>query len=363
MRVLVATDAFRPQVNGVVRSLESLAAAAPELGAEIEFLQPHGFATVPLPTYAEIRLALIGPRQVAARVAALAAEGRPIDHIHIATEGPVGFAARRYCLRRRLPFTTSYHTRFPEYIAARSPVPASLTYAALRRFHNAGDGIMVATPSLAAELSARGFARLMRWSRGVDPIRFDPAKRAACDLPRPIFLYAGRLAPEKNLDAFLALDLPGTKVLAGDGPAREALQHAYPQARFLGTLGGEDLARAYASADAFVFPSRTDTFGMVLLEAMASGLPVAAMPVPGPLDVVGGSGAGVLSEDLRAACLAALEIPRERARAHALTFGWRQATSQFLANVAEARARHARRRPRTSGKQRQLLGQGQAVEP
>ena len=343
MRILVATDAARPQVNGVVRSYEQLAAAAKAVSAEIEFLGPHGFLTVPMPTYAEIRLALTGVRGVAARIATLERAGAPIDHIHVATEGPVGHAARRFCLRHDLPFTTSYHTRFPEYIAARSPLPAAWSYAYLRRFHNAGDGTMVATPTLAEELADRGFRRLMPWSRGVDTVRFDPAKRAPWDLPRPIFLYAGRLAPEKELDRFLAIDLPGSKVLAGDGPSAETLKRAYPQAHFLGVRRGDDLAQVYASADVFVFPSRTDTFGMVLLEAMASGLPVAALPVPGPLDVVGTSGAGVLDHDLRAACLAALDIPRDRARAHAETYTWAKATDQFLTNVAAARTEHADR--------------------
>ena len=364
MRILIATDAFRPQVNGVVRSLESLAEAAPAFDAGIEFLSPQGFPTIPLPTYSEIRLALTGVRGVADRIAMLERQGPPIDHIHIATEGPVGHATRRYCLRRDLPFTTSYHTRFPEYIAARSPVPAALTYAFLRRFHNAGDGLMVATPALAEELAARGFERLMQWSRGVDEIRFNPAKREPWDLPRPIFLYAGRLAPEKDLDRFLSLDLPGSKVVAGDGPSADSLRRAYPDTHFLGVRNGDDLARIYASSDIFVFPSRTDTFGMVLLEAMASGLPVAAFPVPGPLDVVGTSGAGVLDADLRAACLAALGIPRDRARAHAETFTWAHATEQFLTNIAVARAGHAARQAtRPSGKHRQLLGQGHAIEP
>ena len=364
MRILVATDAFRPQVNGVVRSLESLAEAARAFDAEIEFLSPQGFTTIPMPTYGEIRLALTGVRGVADRIAALEKTGRPIDHIHIATEGPVGHATRRYCLRRDLPFTTSYHTRFPEYIAARSPVPESLTYAYLRRFHNAGDGIMVATPGLAEELGARGFERLMQWSRGVDEIRFNPAKREPWDLPRPIFLYAGRLAPEKDIDRFLSLDLPGSKVVAGDGPSADALRRAYPDAHFLGVKKGDELARVYASSDVFVFPSRTDTFGMVLLEAMASGLPVAAFPVPGPLDVVGTSGAGVLDVDLGAACRAALDIPRARARAHAETFTWSHATEQFLTNIAAARAGHSSRQAGApSGKQSKLLGQGHAVEP
>lgn len=363
MRILIATDAFRPQVNGVVRSLESLAEAAGKVGVDIEFLSPNGFPTIPLPTYSEIRLALTGARGVARRLAALERDGKSIDHIHVATEGPVGHAARRYCLRRGLPFTTSYHTRFPEYVAARSPVPARLTYALLRRFHNAGDGIMVATPTLAQELSGRGFQRLMQWSRGVDHAHFNPGKRQTWDLPRPIFLYAGRLAPEKEIERFLALDLPGSKVVVGDGPSAETLRRTYPDAHFLGVRRGEDLARTYASADVFVFPSRTDTFGMVLLEALASGLPVAAFPVPGPLDVIGTSGAGVLDPDLGAACRAALDIPRERARAHAETYSWAHATQQFLTNVATARATHALRRRRGSAEQRQLIRKGQAVEP
>ena len=363
MRILVATDAFRPQVNGVVRSLEQLAQAAKGLGVAIEFLSPQGFPTIPLPTYAEIRLALTGLRGVAMRIVAMERSGG-FDHVHIATEGPIGYAVRRYCLRRERPFTTSYHTRFPEYVSARSPVPEALTYELLRRFHSAADGTMVATPTLMRELGARGFPRLMRWSRGVDCVRFDPAKRTDWRLARPIFLYAGRLAPEKNLEAFLSLDLPGSKVVVGDGPSARSLRRAYPGAHFLGLRKGEDLARTYASADVFVFPSRTDTFGMVLLEAMASGLPVAALPVPGPLDVIGDSGAGVLDRDLRAACLAALDVPRERPRAHAETFTWAAATEQFLANVAAAKAGHAARSGDSaeSGKQGQLLRERQAVE-
>ena len=361
MRILIATDAFLPQVNGVVRSLESLARAAPAFGAEIVFLSPQGFPTIPLPTYGEIRLALTGWRGVANRIATLRDESGGIDHIHIATEGPIGFATRRYCLRNGVPFTTSYHTRFPEYIAARSPVPEWVTYGFLRRFHNAGDGIMVSTPALARELGDLGFDRLMQWSRGVDHIHFNPSRREPWPLPRPIFLYAGRLAPEKTLEAFLSLDLPGSKVLAGDGPSAEALRRLYPNAHFLGVRKGDDLARIYASADVFVFPSRTDTFGMVLLEAMASGLPVAAFPVPGPLDVIGTSEAGILSEDLREACLRAAAIPRDRARAHAETFTWANATQQFLANIVVAKAGHAARR-QSSGKHGQLLGERQAIE-
>ena len=332
MRIMVATDAWKPQVNGVVRSLESVARALREFDAELEFLTPQGFATVPLPTYGEIRLALASRRAVTKRLDSIR-----FDHIHIATEGPIGLAARRYCLRRKRPFTTSYHTRFPEYISARTKIPESFTYALLRRFHNAGCGVMVSTASIADDLNKHGFQRLMHWSRGVDHRQFSPAKAAACDLPRPIFLYAGRVAPEKNVEAFLKLDLPGSKVVVGDGPSRRALQAAYPDAHFLGTKTGDALAVQYASADVFVFPSRTDTFGMVLIEALASGLPVAALPVPGPLDVIGTSGAGVLDMDLRAACLAALDIPREKARAHALTFTWANSARQFLDNILAAK--------------------------
>jgi glycosyltransferase involved in cell wall biosynthesis len=333
MHILVVTDAWKPQVNGVVRSLESVGRALGEIGTRIEFLTPQGFATVPLPTYPEIRLALAMPRAVAKQIEAVAAE-----HIHIATEGPMGFAARRYCLRKKRIFTTSYHTRFPEYIAARTRIPEAITYALLRRFHNAGAGVMVSTASIADDLNKRGFQRLMRWSRGVDHNQFSPAKAVAINLPRPVFFYAGRLAPEKNVEAFLALDLPGSKLVAGDGPSRRALEASYPQAHFLGTQGSDALAVHYASADVLVFPSRTDTFGMVLLEALACGLPVAALPVPGPLDVIGTSGAGILDTDLRAACLAALEIPRGIARAHALNFTWAKSARQFLDNILLAKS-------------------------
>jgi glycosyltransferase involved in cell wall biosynthesis len=338
MRILIATDAWRPQVNGVVRSLESVAKALSEFGAEIEFLTPQGFASIPLPTYSEIRLALATTRAVSKRL-----EGPTIDHIHIATEGPVGYAARHYCLRAKRSFTTSYHTRFPEYIAARTRIPEVITYTLLRHFHNAGSGIMVSTASIANDLQRRGFKRLMHWSRGVDHSQFSPAKKAVLDLPRPIFLYAGRLAPEKNIEAFLSLDLPGSKVVAGDGPSRKVLQSSFPNAHFLGSQTSDALAVLYASADVFVFPSRTDTFGMVLLEALSCGLPVAALPVPGPLDVVGTSGAGVLATDLREACLAALDIPREKARAHALTFTWANSARQFLDNVILAKSGGQRR--------------------
>jgi glycosyltransferase involved in cell wall biosynthesis len=333
MRILLATDAWRPQVNGVVRTLENMTRAAIQLGASFDFVTPEAFPTFPLPTYAEIPVAITNRREVARRIEASGA-----DHVHIVTEGPIGWAARRYCLERGRLFTTGYHTRFPEYVRARTGIPEEWTYQVLRHFHGPSAAVLAPTPSIRDELTRRGFANVRVWTRGVDHARFRPGAGAALDLPRPIFLYVGRIAVEKNLEAMLTLDLPGSTVLVGDGPARERLARRFPHAHFLGPRFGEELAATYASADAFVFPSLTDTFGVVLLEAMASGLPVAAFPAPGPLDVVGDSGAGVLSEDLRAACLAALQIPREAARARALQFSWEESARQFLGHIAERRA-------------------------
>ncbi|MCX5577327.1 glycosyltransferase family 4 protein [Kaistia terrae] len=331
-RILIASDAWHPQINGVVRTLERLARHLPEFGATPLLLTPEGYRTVPCPTYPEIRLTLAAPGAIGRRLD----EAAP-DHVHIATEGPIGYAVRRWCRKRGRIFTTSYHTRFPEYLAARLPVPVDWTYAALRAFHNSGAGCMVATASLQAELAGRGFTHLMRWSRGVDAELFNPARRSEIlDLPRPIFLYVGRVAVEKNIGAFLDLDLPGSKVVVGDGPALESLKRAHPEVSFLGSKVGNALADVYAASDCFVFPSRTDTFGVVMLEAMASGLPVAAFPVAGPRDVVGGTGAGVLDEDLRKAALTALDIPRDECRAVALRHSWQAATRQFLDNVLAA---------------------------
>src|SRR5262249_12524367 len=281
-RILLVTDAWRPQVNGVVRTLERLAENLPAVGAEAEFLTPQGFRSVPLPTYPDIRLALTTPWEIGKRMAAA-----HDDHVHIVTEGPLGTLARRVQLKEGKPFTTSYHTRFPEYLRARMPVPEALTYAWLRRFHNAAAATLVATPSLAAELAAKGFTKLRPWTRGVDTELFNPVRRDDLGLPKPIFLYVGRVAVEKNIGAFLGLDLPGSKVVVGDGPAMAQLKARHPDAHFLGEHIGLDLARIYASSDVFVFPSRTDTFGIVLLEALASGLPVAAYPVTGRVDIVG----------------------------------------------------------------------------
>lgn len=330
-RVLVATDAWHPQINGVVRSQEAMAKYAQCHGARLTFLTHERFRSIPMPGYPEIRLAFAGAR----RVGRMIREARP-DHIHISTEGPIGLAARRACLRHGWPFTTAYHTRLPEYAARRLPIPESLVYRLLRGFHAPSSATLVGTPTLEADLAARGFGKLVRWTRGVDTDLFRPRPDLERDQAGPVFLYVGRLAVEKNIEAFLDLDLPGTKVVVGDGPERQRLEAAYPRARFPGSLEGDALAAAYARADVFVFPSRTDTFGLVLLEALASGLPVAAYPVMGPLDVLGTSGCGVLDEDLRTAALKALDIPRERCRAYAQRFGWVESARQFVEALTAA---------------------------
>jgi glycosyltransferase involved in cell wall biosynthesis len=330
--VLVATDAWHPQVNGVVRTFDAVAEAARPLGATISFLTPDQVPTVALPAYREIRLALPDPRAVLARLQ----EDR-IDAVHIATEGPIGCVARAVCRRNGIPFTTSFHTRFPDYIAARAPLPKNWserwTWTWLRRFHAPASTVMAATPSLARELAERGFRNVGLWTRGVDTVRFRPRQGIDLGLPRPIFLTVGRLAVEKNLDAFLSLDLPGSKVVVGDGPARAQLMQRYPEVAFLGSSGGEALAAIYAAADVFVFPSRTDTFGLVLLEALASGVPVAAFPAPAPKDVIGEAPVGVLDGDLRAACLRALAIPREGCRVHACRSTWANSARAFLGHM------------------------------
>jgi glycosyltransferase involved in cell wall biosynthesis len=347
MRILIATDAWRPQVNGVVSTLERMSLAAAEFGAKFEFLTPQGMWTAPMPTYPDIRVAITTPGRVAQRID----ESAP-DHIHIATEGPIGWLTRRHCLKKKRIFTTSYHTRFPEYIRARTGVPEALTYAGLRHFHAPSATVMAPTPTIATELTKRGFQKVRLWTRGVNHALFRPRAGNALDLPRPIFLFVGRVAVEKNLEALLNLDLPGSTVIVGDGPARATLERRYPEAHFLGARYGEALADVYASADVFVFPSRTDTFGIVLIEAMASGLPVAAFPVAGPIDVVGPA-AGILDEDLGAACLEALTIPREAAREDSLRFTWKESARQFLENVEISRRQvHARVGTACAGRRR-----------
>ena len=335
MKILIVTDAWRPQINGVVRTLERLAQELQQQGVTVDFLTPLEFRTLPCPTYPEIRLALTRRETIRRRIEM----SRP-DYIHIATEGPLGLMARKVAIETYGGYTTSYHTRFPEYLSARLPVPERWAYAWLRRFHNGGLTCMVATETLRQDLTARGFRNLAIWSRGVDQHLFHPrAESVLAHLPKPIFMNVGRVAVEKNLEAFLDLDLPGSKVVVGDGPMLTPLAKKYPDAHFLGAKTGEELAQVYASADVFVFPSVTDTFGNVLIEALASGVPVAAFPVMGPLDIIGDSGAGVLSQDLRAAALAALDIPKEAALAQARQFTWERSARQFITNVTSASRR------------------------
>ena len=330
MRILIATDAWRPQVNGVVSTLTALARGVASLGNEVQFVSPDGFPSVAVPTYPGLRIALPNRREIARRIEAAAP-----DAIHLATEGPIGWAVRAYCRRRKLAFTTSYTTRFPEYIAARSIIPATLSYTVLRHFHGAGAMTMVATDSLRRDLTERGFGKLGTWTRGVDTELFNPEHPAELDFPRPIFMSVGRVAVEKNLDAFLSLPLPGTKVVIGDGPQKAELERRYPTAKFLGVKQGAELAAHLAAADVFVFPSLTDTFGVVQLEALACGTPVAAFPVMGPIDVIADRPIGVLDNDLRRACIGALSLSREACRNFALSYSWENSTRQFIGNLSE----------------------------
>ena len=329
MRILIATDAWHPQVNGVVRTLTSLARSASALGAEVDFLTPDGFPSMAVPTYPGLRVAWPNRREIARRIEAASPEA-----IHIATEGPIGWAVRGYCRRHKLAFTTSYTTRFPEYIAVRSIVPASVSYAVLRHFHSAAATTMVAAASLRQELAAKGFKKLGSWTRGVDTDLFRPDDPVDLDLPRPIFMTVGRVAVEKNIEAFLDLDLPGSKVVIGDGPQRAELTRRYPKVSFLGEKKGRELSAHFAAADVFVFPSLTDTFGVVQLEALACGTPVAAFPVTGPLDVIADHPIGALDNDLRSACIRALAMSRETCRSFALERSWENSARQFIGNLS-----------------------------
>lgn len=333
-RIMIVSDAWSPQINGVVMTLRNTIRELELAGHEVVTITPDAFRTIPCPTYPEIRLSLNPGREVASRIDAHAP-----DAVHISTEGPLGLAARRHCLRRGRPFTTAYHTQFPEYVHARTRLPLGVSYRWMRWFHGAARTVMVATPELQRRLAARGFTNLGMWSRGVDTGLFRPEPRARLEVPRPVFAYVGRVAVEKNIEAFLGLDLPGTKWVVGDGPARAGLQSRFGDATFFGMKTGEDLAWYYRNADVFVFPSRTDTFGLVLLEAMASGTPVAAFPVTGPIDVVRHGVSGVLSNDLRAAALGALDLSRDAVRAHALGSSWARATAQFVANLQPCNGR------------------------
>ena len=344
LKIAIATDAWYPQINGVVRTLGATVAELDRRGHEVELITPERFLTVPMPGYAAIRLAM-APRFSARRML----DDFAPDIVHIATEGPIGWSARGWCKARGVPFTTAFHTRFPDYAALRTGISAERFWPIMARFHGASRGVLVATKSLADELAHRGITHTRNWSRGIDSWQFRPDGEllpAMADLPRPILLNVGRIAPEKGLDAFLSADVPGTKVVVGDGPALEDFRRRYPAVHFLGSLAGENLAAAYRSADCFVFPSRTDTFGLVVIEALACGLPVAAYPVPGPIDIVGREGrgvhkempatVGVLADDLAQAISGALRLDRRAAAVFGARFTWERATDQFLAAIGQA---------------------------
>lgn len=342
MKIVIVSDAWFPQINGVVTTLFQTKRELEKLGHAVEMITPDQFKTVPCPSYPEIRLALFPGGKVREKLHALQA-----DAVHIATEGPLGLAARAWCVKQRFPFTTSYHTRFPEYVKLRMHIPLRVTYALQRWFHNAAARTMIATEALKKELEAKGFANLALWSRGVDTDLFRPrAKTFIREMP-PLFAYLGRVAVEKNIEAFLELDLPGTKLVIGDGPDLEKMRQRYPAVKFLGFKTGEDLAQHLAAADVFVFPSRTDTFGLVLIEALACGVPVAAYPVRGPLDVIAPGVTGCLDEDLQSAALCALKLDGACCREAAMHFSWEKCTRQFLGNLLAAQCVEAEPAPCT----------------
>ena len=331
MKLAIVTDAWEPQVNGVVTTLGRTRRELERLGHDVTVIAPPDFRTIPCPTYREIRLALLPGRKLAALI-----DRFEPDAIHVATEGPLGIAARRLCVRNGLSFTASYHTQFPQYVRKRAPIPENWSYAFLRHHHRHARRTLVATEHQRRDLVAHGFSNVVIWSRGVDAELFQPCGRGALAVPRPIWMYAGRVAVEKNLDAFLSLDLPGTKVVVGDGPDRVELARRYPSALFPGYRFGAELAAHLSAADVFVFPSRTDTFGLVMLEAMACGTPVAAFPVTGPIDVVTPGVNGALNDDLGVAAYEALKLDREACRRSALTRTWARASSQFLSHLVRA---------------------------
>lgn len=365
MRIAIATDAWHPQVNGVVRTLAATVAELYQRGYEVELITPEQFLTFPMPGYSSIRLAMAPRFNVRKMLHAFAP-----DIVHIATEGPIGWSARSWCKAHKVPFTSAFHTRFPDYVAIRTGISAERFWPLMRRFHGPSRAVLAATDSLASELGQRGIARTRRWGRGIDQALFRPdgsALAAMADLPRPILLSVGRVAAEKNLEAFLELDTSGSKVVVGDGPALEDLQRRYPEAHFLGALAGEDLASAYRAADCFVFPSRTDTFGLVVIEALACGLPVAAYPVAGPIDILGADGRGVdgdfpatvgaLDVDLEFAIARALRMDRSAAAVFGSRFTWARASDQFVAAITGALTEHEadKRRPPALSEHRVFL--------
>lgn len=332
MRIAIVTDAWSPQVNGVVRTLQTIQRELEAMGHVVKVISPDLYGSIPCPTYPEIRLALVRSSVVGQAIAAF----RP-DAVHLATEGPLCLAARRWCLRSGLPFTTAYHTHFPDYVAQRTGLPAAWFWRYIRWFHGPAQAVLVSTRSVREQLRAHGLPNVRPWGRGVDLDAFTPdapPPAVFAAMPRPIMLYVGRVAVEKNLEAFLAVDRPGTKVVVGDGPARAALERAWPQARFMGAMFGRDLAGAYAGADVFVFPSRTDTFGLVMIEALACGTPVAAFPVTGPVDIVTAE-TGALGEDLGAAIDAAATRDRAACAAYGRGFSWNRSAREFLAGLHE----------------------------
>ncbi len=334
MKIVIVTDAWLPQVNGVVTTLLELVRGLEVRGHEPLLIEPSGFKRFACPGYAGIELAWRPGAKVARTLDAADA-----DAIHIATEGPLGAAARRHCLRRKLAFTTAFHTRFPDILTQAFAVPSSWGYAWFRRFHAPSSGVMVPTEGMLRILEQHRFERLLRWSHGVDLQLFKPVPPIRLDLPRPVFLHVGRISYEKNLEAFLALDLPGSKLVYGVGPRLEKLRKKYPLVHWRGVVPREELPAIYSAADAFVFPSHSDTFGLVMLEAMACGTPVAAFPVAGPLDVVADSGGGVLRDDLRAAALLALDVPPGRSRARARAFDWERVCDEFVGFLVPVRGR------------------------
>ncbi len=328
MRIAIITDAWAPQVNGVVNTLKATCRQLRAKGHAVLMVTPENMRSYSCPTYPEIRLAYKPYGKVAA-----ALDDFDADCIHIATEGPMGLAARRYCIKHGLDFTTAYHTRFPEYLRARFHLPLAVTYRWLKWFHGPAKAVMVPTPRMQDALEQSGFRNVVQWSRGVDTHYFKPGPREEVSLQRPLYLYVGRVAVEKNIEAFLQMDLPGAKWVIGDGPMRDELERNYPDVRFLGAKPHEALSAYYNCADVFVFPSRTDTFGLVLVEAMACGVPVAAYPVEGPIDVVAHGKSGILDTDLTRACFEALKLKRSAVREHALCYSWDAATQQFLQHL------------------------------
>lgn len=331
MRIAIVTDAWFPQVNGVVRTLSAVAGELAKSGHEVKIISPEGRWALPVPFYPEIPLALVTSRKIGRELTQIAP-----DAIYIATEGPLGWAARAHCRRRNIPFTSGFHTRFADYLALRLPVPglAAASWSMLRKFHGLSSTVLVPTRSIANDLEARGFINVKTWTRGVDHALFRPYERTALDLPRPISLFVGRIATEKNIEAFLSLDLPGTKLVIGDGPQRSELEKRFPDAVFFGYRFGEELARMIASADVFVFPSRTDTFGLVMLEAMACGTPIAAFDVPSPIDVVEDGITGALDQHLKLAILRALTLDRGKVHQGALRFTWERTAQIFADSLA-----------------------------